>query len=509
MKIFDTEIRDGLSDKIKSGGSLALLCPVEACMPAPSQESVEQLRIVSGKTDDSEQIDLYYLNSILVSTGWNKNDDVFDVEETWGARHSPEDKQFNYMHDEADIIGHITANMVIGADGNEVPNDTLVENLPERFDIVTSSVLYNSWASVELRERMETIIAEIEDGKWFVSMECLFSAFDYAVVTPDGAQHVVARDEASAFLTKHLRSYGGTGEYEGHKVGRLLRNVSFSGKGLVNNPANPRSVILTESNPFIRTEAKSINQLDITKEKDIMSNDERLLQQVEELKAQLKSTNEDLQAKANEATSEELETFKTTVAEKDETITELQESVKALEDKMSENEELVAKQTEELSEANQQILSYEKEAVALARRNSLTDAGVDSDEATSILEAFTEADDKMFDEFVKQLSKFVPFKKDDPRLKDDDEDDKDKKKKKDETDAPSHYNKKMKGKSEESEEEDEAEASAEEEILEDVEEEAGAALVDAGETDGIKSVRAIASEWLSQNVLRTTANIDS
>ena len=505
MKIFDTEIRDGLSDKIKSGSSLALLCPVEACMPAPSQKSVEQLRIVSGKTGGSEQIDLYYLNSILVSTGWNKNDDVFDVAETWGARNSPEDKQFNYMHDEADIIGHITANMVIGADGNEVPNDTLVENLPERFDIVTSSVLYNSWASVELRERMETIIAEIEDGKWFVSMECLFSAFDYAVVTPNGQQHVVARDEVSAFLTKHLRSYGGTGEYEGHKIGRLLRNVSFSGKGLVNNPANPRSVILTESNPFTRTEAKSINQLDITKEKDIMSNDERLLQQVEELKAQLKSTQEELQAKANEATSEELETFKATVAEKDETITELQETVKALEDKISESEELVAKQTEELSEANQQILSFEKEAIVLARRNSLTDAGVDSDEATSILEAFAEANDEMFDELVKQLSKFVPFKK-----KDDEEDEDDKKK--DETDAPHHYNKK-KGTISDSEaseeEEDEAEASAEEEILEDVEEEAEAALVDAGETDGIKSVRAIASEWLSQNVLRTTANIDS
>ena len=506
MKIFDTEIRDGLSDKIKSGSSLALLCPVEACMPAPSQESVEQLRIVSGKTGGSEQIDLYYLNSILVSTGWNKNDDVFDVAETWIARQTPEDKQFNYMHDEADIIGHITANMVIDADGNEVPNDTSVENLPERFDIVTSSVLYNSWASPELKERMETIIAEIEDGKWFVSMECLFSAFDYAIVTPEGTQHVVARDEVSAFLTKHLRSYGGTGEYEGHKIGRLLRNVSFSGKGLVNNPANPRSVILTESNPFTRTEAKSINQLDITKEKDIMSNDERLLQQVEELKAQLKSTQEELQAKANEATSEELETFKATVAEKDETITELQETVKALEDKISESEELVAKQTEELSEANQQILSFEKEAIVLARRNSLTDAGVDSDEATSILEAFAEANDEMFDELVKQLSKFVPFKK-----KDDEEDEDDKKK--DETDAPHHYNKKKgtisDSEASEEEEEDEAEASAEEEILEDVEEEAEAALVDAGETDGIKSVRAIASEWLSQNVLRTTANIDS
>ena len=132
---------------------------------------------------------------------------------------------------------------------------------------------------------------------------------------------------------------------------------------------------------------------------------------------------------------------------------------------------------------------------------------MDSDEATSILEAFAEANDEMFDELVKQLAKFVPFKKKD----EEDEDDKDGKDKK----LPPWLKKKKDAKSEESEaseeseEEDEAEASAEEEILEDVEEEADAALVDAGETDGIKSVRAIASEWLSQNVLRTTANIDS
>ena len=54
---------------------------------------------------------------------------------------------------------------------------------------------------------------------------------------------------------------------------------------------------------------------------------------------------------------------------------------------------------------------------------------------------------------------------------------------------------------EDAEEVDEAEAS--EEVLEQVEEQAEAALVDAGETDEVVSARAVASEWLTENVLRT------
>ena len=80
-------------------------------------------------------------------------------------------------------------------------------------------------------------------------MECLFPDFDYALANENGETKIVKRDEESAFLTKHLRSYGGDGKYEDYKVGRLLRNLSFSGKGLVSKPANPRSVIL-EGNDF-------------------------------------------------------------------------------------------------------------------------------------------------------------------------------------------------------------------------------------------------------------------
>ena len=108
---------------------------------------------------------------------------------------------------------------------------------------------------------MDQLIAEILEGKWAVSMECLFKNFDYAVVTPTGENKVIARSNESAFLTKHLRFYGGSGEYGGNKIGRLLRSFVFSGKGMVTNPANPRSLILTDDvNPF-KTNSQSISSI--------------------------------------------------------------------------------------------------------------------------------------------------------------------------------------------------------------------------------------------------------
>ena len=50
---------------------------------------------------------LHYLDSILVSVGWNKNDDVFDSVEVWAARHSPGDKPFNFEHHGADIVDRL------------------------------------------------------------------------------------------------------------------------------------------------------------------------------------------------------------------------------------------------------------------------------------------------------------------------------------------------------------------------------------------------------------------
>jgi len=241
MQVYKQEILDGVGEAVKATASVAFCSQAAICDTHHVADETVQ-KIVAANANP-QQVDLYYIKSILVSTGWNKNDDVFDPQVTYAARHTPEDKQFNFMHNENDIIGHITGSYVVDRLGNKIVGD----ETPTEFDIITEAVLYNSWSDPDNRKRMATIIEEIEQGKWFVSMECLFAGFDYSIVSPDGEAKTVARNEESAFLTKHLRAYGGTGEYNGYKIGRSLREISFSGKGLVNKPANPRSYIIDSS----------------------------------------------------------------------------------------------------------------------------------------------------------------------------------------------------------------------------------------------------------------------
>ena len=263
IPIFKYETDDGLADLVRSSASITYASKIFANVEE-DQEKLKKI-IEACAEANPDQFDLFYLESVLASTGWNFNDDVFDPIEIWNARKTPIDKQFNYMHDEKDIIGHLTSSKIVSEDGTLIDNK---ENLPEKFDIVVGSVLYRAWSDEQLQERMNNIIEEIKDGKWCVSMECLFRNFDYAVITSTGEHKVVSRTDESSFLTKHLRIYGGTGEFDGNKLGRLLRGFSFSGKGLVDNPANPRSKITifndkNEVSSFAGATAASVEELQI------------------------------------------------------------------------------------------------------------------------------------------------------------------------------------------------------------------------------------------------------
>ena len=120
IEIFQKEIDDGVGELVKSTASVAYCS--EATLKKGGVDSAGELisdpNVLSKViAENKDQIDLHYLESVLVSTGWNKNDDVFLCESTWNARTTPEDKQFNFMHNENDIIGHITGSYVLDKDG--------------------------------------------------------------------------------------------------------------------------------------------------------------------------------------------------------------------------------------------------------------------------------------------------------------------------------------------------------------------------------------------------------
>lgn len=470
MKIYPQEILDGLSETIKSQASLAYCAPAvianENKLSNISSSNINKLRASS----NPDQIDLYYIKSILVSTGWNKNDDVFDPRQTWLAKNTPEDKQFNFMHNENDIIGHITGSYVVDRDGNKILAEDN-ENIPEEFDIVTEAVLYNSWTNPNNRERMQQIIAEIEDGKWFVSMECLFAGFDYAIVDKENKARLITRSEESAFLTKHLKAYGGTGEYEGYKIGRSLKDISFSGKGLVSKPANPRSIIFDASKAFSVDKEYSIS---FVSKGDINMSDTNLEKQLEETKTEVVASQEEQVVVTETETltkefAEKVSVLETTLAEKD-------SALKAFEAKVANLEETLASKDAELTTVLAAMNEMKKKEKDRMRKESLVKAGFEDSEAEESLALYDTLEDSAFEAIVAMYKKKMMAKKD-----------------------------KMEMKEESKAEEVVAETTTEEvseELFNEVKS-TEATLVDASDVnDELEATRASVAEWLTENVLR-------
>lgn len=484
MEIYKAEIEDGLGDLLSSTNSVAY-CGVAKCF-TPSTEEQESMKIIASEaSENKDQIDLFYLESVLVSTGWNKNDDVFDPKETFAARTTPEDKPFNFMHDEKDIIGHITGNRVVDFQGNAIAEET--ENPPTEFNILTTAVIYKEWSDVDQRQRIQKILAEIEEGEWFVSMECLFPNFDYALVDKDGGTRVVPREESSAFLTKHLRSYGGSGKYEDYRVGRLLRNLSFSGKGLVSKPANPRSVIL-EGNRFFDESEAQILTISSTKENDMSELDK----QIDDLRSELaeaKAANEVLKEKV---VAEQQAEFESKIQALEATIAEQAETLEAKEVVVAEQAEAIAKAGDDMKDKMEELRKMKKKEALMKRKAELEEAGLDAEEALATVADFEDADDDTFAKVVALMKKKAVKK--------------DKKEEEAEAQMPpalkEAIEKKKKEKEAKAEEElDSAEAG--EEALEQVEpvEEVAIAELDEQE-DPAESLRSVASEWLG-SVLQT------
>jgi hypothetical protein len=85
----------------------------------------------------------------------------------------------------------------------------------------------------------------IQDGKLFVSMECFFEDFGYALRKDDDSEIIfLDRSEANSKMSKDLLAFGGKGvtQYKGqrYQIGRWLKNITFSGQGVVYEPANKK-----------------------------------------------------------------------------------------------------------------------------------------------------------------------------------------------------------------------------------------------------------------------------
>ncbi len=125
INIYPAEIKDDLGEEIANNNSLSFMSKLEI---EPRVQGIEiseaemaALAAHLGERPERDTYDLFPVKTILVSTGWNGNDDVFTGRSVWAARHSPEDKPFNLEHQPRHSIGHITGSAAVDVDLNIIP----------------------------------------------------------------------------------------------------------------------------------------------------------------------------------------------------------------------------------------------------------------------------------------------------------------------------------------------------------------------------------------------------
>lgn len=409
MQIFNHEKIDGLAELIQAKASISY-----ASLAQPSDSVLSQQMRDMKSIASLEDKDLYYVQSILVTSSWNKNDDIFDAKEVWEARDTPSHKPTNLEHDEHVIIGHITANWPMTDDGILIDNNTPTDNLPIKYHILTGSVIYTGFSDPALRDRAYKLISEIENGEKYVSMECYFKGFDYGLLDKtSGEYRILSRGEDTSYLTKYLRAYGGIGEHENYKIGRVLRDITFSGKGFVNRPANPESVIFTKENMKNTEPAKSSEIINYEKKTisetiGVFSN-----------QANLKETNMSEQTEV--VTNETEVVAMNDCSEAQASVASLQEKTTELETQLAEakatiealeaTKEDLATVKAELEAASEVIAGYKQKEEEMAKKEkkmkrmaALVDNGIETEVAEATVEKFDSLDDASFEAMTTLLA---------------------------------------------------------------------------------------------------------
>jgi hypothetical protein len=387
------------------------------------------------------QPDILYMDSVFVSTGDNKNDDVFLPEEMWKARNTPRYKPVDWEHETGSEVSEeefsknprkpITGNQIIGVmynayvvddQGNVIPNEKSSASdfkVPSKFHIVDQAMI---WKSL-----FPTVAARIEKGAkenvLFVSMEAWFPKYDYQV-----GSKIVARNEQTAFLDKQLKANGGTGMHNQVPVKRVLRDFTFGGKGIVYRPANDASVIKSVTHVPVSAQASEVynekaiasniigelnsegNKIKESDMADANTNQTPVVAgvSVEDYKAQVaKATQSEQDAKAAQA---ELASLKAKSAEADKKAAEELTAAKA-------KAEETAKK---LAEAETKLAEVAKAAKLSERRGKIAaELKVDGDKLEKLLVVAKDMSDEAFASYLSSTKEiltsseaaFMDFKK--------------------------------------------------------------------------------------------------
>ena len=187
--------------------------------------------------------DILFFSGIFVSSGANLNDAFFMPTEMVASHHTIDNKALDIEHEETEIVGHIYSSAFVDRAGNKLNIKELQGMSPEELDRMDLDVMI---AGIVYKSRFPELAQEVKDNKWKLSMETYFSNYDVKI-----GNLILSRQEAEAMglasddvLGRIAKILKKGKEVAKGQVMRVLRELMFSGCGLVKNPANPRSLIL-------------------------------------------------------------------------------------------------------------------------------------------------------------------------------------------------------------------------------------------------------------------------
>ena len=159
---------------------------------------------------ENKQPDLLYLESVLVTTAENKNQDLFLPEDVYKSISSVRYKVVDIEHHageddpDSEIIGTIGDAWFEDLDGKKIDSKEF-KDMPIEFNIVAQAVIWKYLFESKVKE----IIDRFEKNELFCSLECWFWQYDYALKDSKGSYKIIKRNKSTAALSKYLRVYGG------------------------------------------------------------------------------------------------------------------------------------------------------------------------------------------------------------------------------------------------------------------------------------------------------------
>jgi hypothetical protein len=205
--------------------------------------------------------DMLFFSGIFVSSGENLNKAFFLPSELVKSHTTINNKALDIEHDETQIVGHIYSSAFVDRHGNKLDISNLQDMKQDELekkdiDVMIAGIIYKS--------RFPELAKEVKENKWKLSMETYFQDYDVKI-----GDLILSKKEAEALglaadnvLGRVARILKKGKEVAKGEIARVLRNLMFSGCGLVKNPANPRSVILETAKKKELEEGDIVVELD-------------------------------------------------------------------------------------------------------------------------------------------------------------------------------------------------------------------------------------------------------